>query len=238
MSNSHDVIQWLTFPRTGSTHAYMKYALYAHRRNQSTILCSNFFNDNYILTENWFKQQGDTWDLNTAELGKSFSDKLRFLEEKRRQDIHISIKIMGHDNNSPSDRNMLLDYLSHYKVCTIRRDPFECFLSFLYMDKTRNVRRNADSHYTTINHGFKKSLIETMDISYENVILFKNSYARYLSIINDCDIYHTFNFENLDEELNEFFPTLPPIEKNQIDYKSLVPDLEEAKWMFESIVNE
>jgi len=238
MSNSHDLIQFLTFPRTGSSHTYYSYAYYQFRFRPEVQYVGEFFNINFVLTENWYKvNKNFEWKKVTKEQQElNYSSKLKFLEEKRKQGIHFNVKAMGYVPLNSSIRDALIDYLSNYKICTIRRDPFDCFLAWSYMNKTRDTRKNTTAHYTTISHGFKKPLIETMNISHKDVEDFNAMYNRYKLLINDCNIYHTFNFENLQEELDEFFPSFPPLKKNQIDYKSLVSDLEEAKWLFDSIV--
>lgn len=228
----NNIYQFLTFPRTGSTYAQRR-NMFKHARDKlHVIYLDEFFTGRYKLTNHWFEYNSDIGLIDPDDINTE-KNKIEFLEEKRNQGIHFSIKIMGNMIDD-SNHDILVDYLNNYKILTIDRNPFDVFLSRKFLD-TINIERQEVSDIRKISHGFDKSMLDKLDITYTDIELFCHDYKKHKSLINKCNVYRTFNFENLEEDLNEFFPIAnTPLEKNNIDYRSLVTDIE----LIESTFNE
>jgi hypothetical protein len=127
-------------------------------------------------------------------------------------------------------RPAVLEYLNGCNLLTIRRDPFDMFLSFMYQEKTgwKEV------------HGVTKSRINRLEINLKDIKDFLDLWDLNRNFINDCKIYHTFDYEDLDRQLFDFFkvenlyPGIKKMEPMQIDYKALVIDYELIKEEFDA----
>ena len=162
--------------------------------------------------------------------GRDEANKINFLKKYPNK---YSFKFIPH--TVPEEfRPDILEYLNDCNLLTIKRNPFDMFLSHTYQKKTGWKQ----------SHGATKPLLDKLEINIKDIKYFIKIWDENRKFINNCKIHHTFDYDNLDQQLFDFFKvknTAPRIaarqnmkgDRMQIDYKSLLVDYELIKERFQ-----
>ena len=215
------------FPRSGTTYLHEYCRTYHNVNNIDVRTWGELFTQSHYVDNNKLhfdiSRHSITWD-----------------KEKRRIDTITKIKFLKNSQNnysfkvipnaiSKEYRDEVLEYLNNCNLLTIRRNPFDRFLSFTYQHKTK---------WKEV-HGAAKSLISELRIDQEDIDRFLEMTEIDTEFLNNCKIYHTFDYENLNQQLFDFFKIKTinsnikyPLAPMQIDYKSLVLQYELVKEKF------
>ena len=100
------------------------------------------------------------------------------------------------------------------------------FLSHTYQKKTGWKQ----------SHGATEPLLNKLEINIKDIKYFIKIWNENKIFIDSCKIHHTFNYNNLDEQLYDFFGVRHgsyKIDPMQIDYKSLLVDYELIRERFQ-----
>lgn len=206
------IYQLVTYPRTASTYLTSINHAYNIKRNLSVENVCEFFLNRYVLKEDWYyldiKRDWKVVDKT------NIADKLLFLKQNKIKDNHFSLKVIP-DTIESCYYDDLLCYLNDYKLLTIRRNPYNMFISYMYQIKTEWKQT----------HNANTPIINSLKITEYDV----EDYLQRLSInrefIKSCNIHYTFNYEKLEDEIPNFFGitnTLMKIYPMNIDYLSLL----------------
>jgi len=147
--------------------------------------------------------------------GRDEANKINFL---KRYPNKYSFKFIPH-TVPEKFRSDIFEYLNNCNLLTIERDPFDMFLSHTYQKKTEWKQ----------SHGATKPLLDKLEINIKDIKYFIKIWNENRKFINSCQIYHTFNYNNLDEQLYDFFGVrldYYKVNQMQIDYRSLLVDYE------------
>jgi len=158
-------------------------------------------------------------------------DKLDFLIRQKEKGKHYSIKIIPYPifckapNKDEWERveKMLLNYLSGYNILTIKRDPYDTFLSYIY-------QANVDWLEP---HGYKKSSVESLKVEKRYFAGFFKSFIINQNFMKKLNFYKTFDFDVFEYEILDYFnlefkdETFQKLKNglsNEIDYESLLSE--------------
>jgi hypothetical protein len=219
----------------------MTYVVVGHRRTGTTYLMdyvcaqSNFNKvesiNEFFLDRNYLSLNGD-WNTLKIETPtkKQIERKFNYFEILKEENMCHPFKVIPYKIILDGYEKRLYDLLNGFKLLTIRRDPFDSFLSYIYQNRTnwKNTHRRL----------FRTQHIEEFKfIIYEPEIdHYINQYKIKKNFINKLDIFHTFEYEDLTpKNLSSFFN----IKKNKenylpmnIDYRRLIINLEDIEKKF------
>ena len=163
---------------------------------------------------------GTGWDTPDA-----IKEKFRWLFEKKHRGEHVHFKVFPISLMKRGFEEDLVEYLSGYKVLTIKRSPLDTFLSFSYQQQTGWKRPHRKIHH--------EPLEDVMYHVHENVMRKWCESHRYTrKFISGLDVLHEFDADNIDDlELEDFFETKSQLMTRpmDIDYPSLIENYEEVE---------
>jgi hypothetical protein len=213
----------------------MTYQVVASHRTGSTLLKSFCvdYNDGFGFSE-LFLEPAHT-HMSFLDLA-SMEEKFEFLEYYKKKDIHFSIKIFPKRIIDRGHEERLYNYLDGYKILTIRRDPFESFLSSEYQRAT-----DWKIAHRKVVHGKRpENLIQQpFDIDYNDIDNFVKKWNVDYGFINKLEVYKIFDYNELTvSNLQKFFNTQykPDIIPHNIDYTRYVSNLEDVRKYFNECV--
>lgn len=209
----------------------MTYQVVATHRTGSTLLNRFCVNDNDGFGFSELFLNPSYTDFTFLDLA-SMEEKFEFLEYNKKKDIHFSIKIFPKRIIDEGYEDRLYNYLTGYKILTIRRDPFDAFLSSEYQRAT-----NWKFAHRKIMHGSKpENLLEQpLKIDYNSIQLFVDKWNIDYQFINRLNIHKIFNYNELTvNNLQKYFRTkyLPDIIPMNINYRMFVNNLKEVEETF------
>lgn len=208
------------FPRSGSSYLHSYCRTHHITNNVNVITLGELFTNTHYISDN-----NIAYDRARPIDKIDVLAKINFLKKNPKK---YSFKIIP--STIPEEhRSIVLEYLNECNLLTINRNPFDMFLSFVYQTKTG---------WTEV-HGGTKPLVNKLDIDLQDIDDFINLWDLNRKFINQCKIYHTFDYEDLDKQLYDFFkvqnlyPGIKKMEPMQIDYKSLVTEFKSVKERFD-----
>jgi hypothetical protein len=210
--------------RTGTT--YLMNYVYEHFDFKEYNFIAEFFLSRYYLDRNgsWHNLELEIYDE------EQINRKFNYFETLKDQNACHPFKIFPYNLIQHGYEERLKELLSDFKILTIHRDPFDSFLSYSYQKRTNweNTHRRL----------FKIQHIEEFKftICKSEIDRYINQYKMEKNFINNLDIFHTFEYEDItSKNLSLFFN----IEKKKeiylpmnIDYKKLLTNLEETEEKF------
>ena len=209
--------------RTGTT--YLMNYVYKHFGFEEHNFIAEFFLSRYYLDENgsWHKFKSKIYNK------KQINRKFNYFEILKEQEKCHPFKIFPYNLIQGGYEERLKELLSGFKILTIRRDPFDSFLSYIYQNRTnwKNTHRCV----------FRTQHIEEFDyvIYKEEINLYINQYKIEKSFIDSLDIFHTFEYKDINTaNLQNFFD----IKINEhhsplnVDYRKLVININEIEKEF------
>jgi hypothetical protein len=162
----------------------------------------------------------------------SMEEKFEFLEYYKKKDIHFSIKIFPKKIIDRGYEEKLYNYLDGYKILTIRRDPFDAFLSESYQ-KATNWKI---AHRKTIHGKTPDTLLEQpFEIDYDSVNGFIDKWNVNYGFVKKLNVHKTFDYHELTiNNLQQYFNTnyAPDIIPHNIDYEKYVKNLKSVREYF------
>lgn len=209
------------FPRSGSSYIHSYCRSHHIINNENVITLGELF-----LSTHYIDNENIAYDHTGHTNGMDVANKIEFL---KRYPNRYSFKFIPY--TIPEEhRPEVLEYLNTHNLLTVRRDPFDMFLSFMYQEKTgwQEV------------HGVTKPRINKLEINLKDIRNFLDLWDLNRNFINNCKIYHTFDYEDLGRQLFDFFkvenlyPGIKKMEPMQIDYKALVIQYEFIKEEFDA----
>lgn len=212
-------------PRSGSSYlqSYCRTYHIVNKKNVITLgelFLSTYYIDNQNIAYN--NHSGGKIAVDN----KDVASKIKFLKKYPNS---YSFKFIP--STIPEEyRCEVLEYLNKCNLLTINRDPFDMFLSYMYQIKTGWKE----------SHGATKPLLNILEINLEDIKNFLYLWDLNTNFINRCKIYHTFEYEDLDRQLLDFFqlensyPGIKKMEPMQINYKSLILDYHMIKEKFDA----
>jgi len=210
--------------RTGTT--YLMNYVYEHFDFKEYNFIAEFFLSSYYLDRNgsWHNLELEIYDK------KQIDRKFNYFETlKDRENCH-PFKIFPYNLIYYGYEERLKELLSGFKILTIRRDPFDSFLSCIYQNRTKwkNTHRClfAAQHIEEFKFTIYRSEIDH----------YINEYKIEKNFIDNLNVFHIFEYKDITaKKLSSFFN----IEKRKenflpmnIDYKKLVINLEETEEKF------
>lgn len=163
---------------------------------------------------------GTGWD-SQDEIKKKF----RWLFEKKHQGEHVHFKVFPFSLMKRGFEEDLVEYLSGYKVLTIKRNPLDTFLSFSYQQQTGWRRPHRKIHHEPLDDVMYRVPESVMKLWCES-----HRYTR--KFISGLDVLHEFDADSLDDEtLENFFGTESQLMTRpmDIDYPSLIENYKEVE---------
>ena len=211
----------VAFSRSGSSYLHSFCRSYHIINNEKVITLGELF-----LSTHYIDNENIAYDHSGHINGMDVANKIEFL---KRYPNRYSFKFIPY--TIPEEhRPEVLEYLNTHNLLTIRRDPFDMFLSHIYQEKTE---------WKEV-HGATKPLLNKLVINLKDIKDFLDLWNLNKNFIDSCNIHHTFEYEDLDRQLFDFFkvenlyPGIKKMEPMQIDYKSLLVDYELIKETFQA----
>ena len=159
----------------------------------------------------------------------TIEEKFEFLEYYKKQDIHFTTKIFPYEIISKGYEERLFDYLKGYKILTIKRNPWDAFLSHSYQDfcgwKTSH-RREGDDFIE----------LQSFEIGLYKIKHFCKKWKTDFNFVQRLDIHHTFNYNDLTiNNLKKYFNTTydSPAKPSNINYEKIAINYRKAKELFD-----
>ena len=212
----------VAFSRSGSSHLNLYCKNHNMTVDKNVITLGEFFQ-----RQHYIDNEKISYDRSGHANGRDETNKINFLKKYPNK---YSFKFIPH--TVPEEfRSDILEYLNNCNLLTIKRDPFDMFLSHTYQKKTGWKQ----------SHGATEPLLNKLEINIKDIKYFIKIWNENKNFIDSCKIYHTFNYNNLDEQLYDFFGVrhgsyeIDPMRRHwswskikpmQIDYRSLLVDYE------------
>ena len=207
----------------------MTYQVVASHRTGSTLLNWFCINDNDGLGFPEFFLDPSYTHLSYIDK-MSIEEKFEFLEYYKNKDVHFSTKIFPRRIIKQGYESRLKNYLDGYKILTIKRDPFDSFLSNQYQDST-------DWKYAHRNNDSLSLPLKDFEIDLDKIKTFQKRWKTDHGFIEQLDVYKRFDYDDLTvSNLQRYFktdydPNLRPI---NINYRKLIINFDEVKEVFDN----
>jgi hypothetical protein len=209
------------------------YQVVGHARTGSTVL--NHFavehNDGIGFNEYFNDGQTDKRTRGIFDNEVSLYEKFKYLEYQMELGIHFSLKVFPVLVIKQGYENSLYEYLSNYKILTIKRNPFDSFLSLKFQDSTK---WKFPHRLKFKNYQFCEP--EPFSINRYEINGFIHSWKKNQDFIDKLNIYHTFDYDEITaDNLYNFFGLSEYTwngKKSNINYEEIVENIDEVKEIF------
>lgn len=209
----------------------MTYQVVASHRTGSTLLNSFCINHNEGFGFSELFLSPSYTHMSFLDLA-STEEKFNFLEHYKKKDIHFSIKIFPKRLIDEGYEDRLYNYLDGYKILTIRRNPFDSFLSESYQKAT-----SWQFGHRKLAHGKspEKLLEHPFEIDYNDVKDFVEKWNINYEFVKRLNVHKIYDYSELTiDNLQRVFNTnyTPDIIPHDIDYVKHIKNFKYVKEIF------